>query len=775
LAEGASMHGIRLSPDDRRLYVTAAGSAMMCYDIGKDGRLGTSMQITLRNANERAREGKVIAKRRASFPNGLAITADGRTAYVCLSIGNSLAIVDLASGKMTGEIEVGVAPYDVLLSADGRTAYVSNWGGRRTKDGDHIALSAGTPTLVDAHGVAASGTIGVVDLKTKKMTAEIDVGLHPSAMVLSHDGKTLFVANANSDTVSEIDLTSRKVVRSIGVRPDASLPFGSAPNALALSADGKTLFAANGGNNAVAVLDLDSGKPRGFIPAGWYPGALAIDGDKLFVVNVKGVGSRDASRVKSGWSSHYSQGTINRVTIPDAPTLEKYTKQALADAHVPESLRAAEKAASNVPPVPIPNHVGEPSKIEHVIYVIKENRTYDQFLGDMKQGNGSPDLCVFGRKVTPNHHAIAEQFALLDNYYCNGVVSADGHQWATQGDVADGIEKTFGGFTRSYPFQGDDPLAFVSSGFLWQAALAHGLSFRNYGEMSGGRTEPPGASFTQIYKDLHAGGKMKFSTVVSIVELRKYTCMDYPGWNLAIPDAVRLNIFLKEFRQFQAKGELPNLITLYLPSDHTRGTTPNTPTPQAMIADNDLAVGKVVEAASHSRFWPSTCIFVIEDDPQAGFDHVDGHRSICLVASPYTRRHAVISAFYNQTSILHTMELILGLPAMNQLDAMAPVMRECFTDEADLTPYVAVPNEIPLDQMNGKLQTLNSDARHWAEASLAQKFDEPDQIDDETFNRVLWFAAKGTAAYPADLAGPHGRGLGRLGLKLNSSAPKDDD
>jgi hypothetical protein len=462
----------------------------------------------------------------------------------------------------------------------------------------------------------------------------------------------------------------------------------------------------------------------------------------------------------------------------------KYTAQVRVDARVPEALAAAEKGQAGVAPAPVPERVGEPSVFEHVIYVIKENRTYDQVLGDVAAGNGDSSLCIFGKHVTPNHHALAEQFVLLDNFYCNGVLSADGHQWAVEGHVADGVEKSFGGWTRSYPFPGDDPLAFVSSGFLWDNALLHGQSFRNYGEMGLAKPVPANATFTDIYQDfVNRGGRISYKLTTAIDELRRYTCPTYPGWNLVIPDAVRAEVFLGELKQFERDGRMPNLVIVYLPSDHTRGTTPGAPTPAAMVADNDLALGKVVEGISRSRFWPKTCVFVIEDDPQNGFDHVDGHRSLCLVASPYTKRHAVVSEFYNQTSVLHTMELMLGLPAMNQMDAMAPVMRGCFSDGPDLIPFTALPNEIPLDQLNPPAKALRGPALHWAQESLAQRMDQPDLADENTLNRILWHARRGDATYPAEFAGPHGRGLAKLRLKLRprgeaggrGSEPDDGD
>jgi YVTN family beta-propeller protein len=615
-----------------------------------------------------------------------------------------------------------------------------------------------------------SGTVSVVDLSVKKSVAEIPVGLHPSDLQRSADGATLYVANANSDSVSVIDTASRKVIETINVRPDASLPFGSVSNSLTLSDDGKTLFVANGGNNAIAVVSLGAkSSVRGFVPAGWYPGAVVSDGKNLYVANIKGVGSRNPRKQESdGWRVNQFLGTVNKVAIPTASELAGYTQRAMSDARVPQSLRAWEKAQSGVESTPVPKHVGEPSVFEHVVCVIKENRTYDQVLGDMPRGNNDPNLCVFGKEIAPNHHALAEQFVLLDNFYCNGVVSADGHAWVTEGNAGDYWEKSFGGFTRIY-FQGD-PLTVSSSGFIWDNALLHNLSFRNYGEKVFPETE---AKFVDIYDDfVHHTGKVKLNFPMSFEVLRPYTCPDYPGWNLRIPDVLRMQAFLKEFAEYEKKGDWPNLVMVYLPQDHTAGVNPNFPAPAAMVADNDLALGQLVEAISHSKFWPTTCIFVIEDDPQAGFDHVDGHRSLCLVASPYTKRQQTVSAFYNQTSVLHTMEQMLGLPPMNQMDAMAPLMSECFTDTADLRPYGALKNNIPLDQMNTPKARLEGAGREFAELSEKQDLDMPDQIDDDAFNRVIWFATKPNEPYPAALAGAHGRGLKSLHLTLDG---KDDD
>lgn len=766
--EGSSMHGLAVSHDGSRVYLTTAGGLLSEAEVKADGSVAWKRQISLPGTGK------------SSYPCGIALSADGQHAYVALSRKNSLAVVDLKDGKLVMEIPVGVAPFDVVL--DGNTAYVSNWGGRRPNDGERTAKSSGTDTLVDERGIASSGTIAKIDLAAQKVVAEVAVGLHPSDLALQRDATSLYAANANSDTVSVIDTKTFRVIETILVRPDETLPFGSITCGLALSDDGRMLFAANGGNNAVAVIALGTKSVvQGFIPAGWFPGAVATDGRHVFIANIKGEGSRQKQPERSGWHVKWHRGTVSRVALPTAAELTTYTAQVRADALVPQSLRAFEKAQTGLAPVPIPARTGEPSVFEHVVYVLKENRTYDQVFGDIKRGNGDSSLCIYGRDVTPNHHALAEQFALLDNYYCNGVLSADGHQWATQGITTDYQEKTFGGWARSYDF-GSDPLAFAPTDFIWDNALLHGLSFRNYGEFAWPSVVPGSAKWLDMYT-----GKATFTQSVSVASLRRYSAPNYPGWNLKIPDSLRMDRFLEEFHQFEKTGNWPNLIFIYLPQDHTSGKSANAPTPRAHVADNDLALGRLVEAISKSRFWPKTCIFVNEDDPQDGFDHVDGHRSLCLVVSPYTKRGAVVSKFYNQTSVLHTIERILGLPPMNQFDAAAPTMEDCFTAKPDLTPYTALKNNIPIDEYaSGAKPSINEPSGPDRKAPVpipasphtSVDFDlsRPDRINDDAFNRLLWLDAKGPdVPYPAHLAGAHGRGLKALGLRLDATSRKDDD
>ncbi len=766
---GGSMHGIAVNRDGSRVYATTAQNILWEGQVSpRDDKVSWGRQIELPGPKSRGN----------SHACGIALSPDEKTAYVCLSRNNSLGVVDLDSAKLVKEIPVGVSPFDVILSPNVEQAYVSNWGGRHPKSGERTAKSSGTDTLVDERGIASSGTVSIVDLKQELEVAQVQTDLHPSDLELSADGRMLYVANANSDTVTVIDTVARRAIHTISVRPDASLPFGSAPNALALSKDGKTLYVANGGNNAVAVIRIGKAKQekpqvKGFIPTGWYPGGVVTDQEHVYIANIKGLGSRNKDQNQSGWHVYWYLGTVNKVKTPSDAVLKQYTAQVYADTRVPQILRAWEKTQSPKKPVPVPKQFGDPSVFDHVVYIIKENRTYDQVFGDMPKGNNDPCLCIFGREVTPNHHALAEQFVLLDNYYCNGVNSADGHSWATEGNVTDHLEKSFGGFTRSYTF-GDDPLTYSSSGFIWDNVILHGLSFRNYGEMDYAEPIPKELTFKDIYEDFRSGSwKIRFSQNIGIENLRRYSYREFPGWNMKIPDVLRAEIFLKELKEYEEKGGFPNFVIVYLPQDHTSGTSPGWPTPRAHVADNDLALGRAVEGISKSRFWPKTCIFVIEDDPQNGFDHVDGHRSVCLVISPYTKRGALVSDFYNQTSVLHTMERILGLPPMNQMDAMAPVMSECFTEKPDFKPYTALPNQIRLDEMNKEAAQLNTKELHWAKKSLEQNFEIIDGPDDDTLNRILWHWAKGVdTPYPAHLAGAHATGLTALNLIL---VPEQED
>ena len=765
---GGSMHGMAIDSSGTRLWATNAQSNMHEASIAKDGSIAWTRKVALPGPGG---EGH-------SHSTGIAVKADGSIAYVCQSRNNSLAVVDLIEGKRIGEIAVGVAPYDVILSADEQRVFVSNWGGRRADADDLTADSSGTKVIVDERGVAASGCVSIIDLTDHQDSRQqiVDTGLHPSDMVLTADGSTLYVACVNSDRVDIIDTATATISGSIATRPMKHLPFGSLPNALALDEAEQRLYVANGGNNAVAVIDLSAqNKILGFIPAGWFPGALAIADGQLSIASVKGVGSRSGDPEPKGWSVYWYRGTVNQVSTPDRKELKTMTAQVLLDNRTQHAFRSNTMRGSGGTPRPVPRKLGEPSVFDHVVYIIKENRTYDQVFGDIERGNGDPSLCIFGEEITPNHHALADEFVLLDNYYCNGVNSSDGHSWTTEGIVTDHLEKSFGGFTRSYTF-GDDPLTYSSAGFIWDRVLMAGLSFRNYGEFDYAEPIPSGLSFQAIYDDFIRGEKkVQFSQKIGVARMKEYSCRAYPGWNMRIPDVLRADVFLEELKGFSKDGGFPNFSVVYLPQDHTTGTTAGAHTPRAHMADNDLAIGRIVEGISNSPFWEKTCIFIIEDDPQNGFDHVDGHRSLCLVVSPYSRRGGeVIHDFYNQTSVLHTMTRILGVAPLTQLSAMMPVMDNCFTSKPDLAPYRARPATIALDEANPAKSALGEKQLHWALASEAEPFHMFDMADEDTLNRILWHAQMGVdTPYPDAFAGAHGKGL--EGLELILTGDDDDD
>lgn len=680
-----------------------------------------------------------------AYPGGFAIDEQRGYIYVTLNSNNSVGMVNMKTGKFEAHVPVGVAPYSVIIKGD--KIYVTNWGGRLAVKSDKTAMSAGTAVVVDPNtGIASSGTVSVIDLKSRRVIKEIKVHLHPSGMVLHPDGSRLYVANANSDLISVINTQTDEVIKDINPKPMAELPFGSAPNALAISRDGKTLYVANGGNNLVAVIDLTTDMVKGLIPVGWYPGAVVLskDGSKIFVANTKGVGGRYLNPGAKGYKSNDHLGSVSFIPVPSKDVLEEYTVKAASNMRLPMITQTMKLEQVKEKIVPVPTKPGEKSVFKHVLYIIKENKTYDQVFGGLKQGNGDSSLCQFGRDVTPNHHALAESFVLLDNTYCNGVLSADGHQWTNEGYVTDYLEKSFGGFIRSYPYKGDDPLAFASSGFIWDNVIKKGLTFRNYGEFVDAEIEPKNVSWSQMYKEYKNNTKnVTIKAKSKLHTLEPYNCPTFPGFTGRIPDVYRAREFIKELNAYEAKGELPNFMMMLLPNDHTVGVNENSPTPSAAVADNDLALGQIVEAVSKSKFWKETAIFVIQDDPQSGLDHVDGKRTVALCISPYTKRGEVISTHYNQNSVLRTIELILGLPPMSQFDLVATPMVDCFIDKPNFTSYKALPNQIPLDQMNPKLSSLKGRQLYWAKKSMEMPLEEMDEAEDDELNKIIWYAVRG--------------------------------
>jgi YVTN family beta-propeller protein len=749
-----SYTGLIFSPDGSRIYLSNVNGDIKVFHVSRAGQVSGLFSIPLPAAN--------APNRKEEIPAGLAISRDGRRLYVVLNLSNRLAEIDTATGEMLRSWPVGVAPYDVVLVSE--KAYVSNWGGR-LPDSDSLTGPAGQGTRVrvdPVRHIASEGSVSVIHLNQQTPVSQIMVGLHSSGIASSPDGRHVVVANAGSDTLSVIDTRTDKVIETIWAKPSPADLFGASPNALAFNPAGDTLFVANGTQNAIAVfrfLPVES-KLLGLIPVGWFPGAVAYDTTRhrLVVANIKGVGSTRGLQVERAgqFNTYQYHGTLSLVPVPEAKELASLTRQVLNNYRYPLLKEARQPARPNQAARPIPKRVGEPSVFDHVVYIIKENRTYDQVLGDIPEGNGDPSLCVFGARITPNQHKMVRQFVLLDNIYCSGILSADGHQWSDSAFATDYMEKSFAGFPRSYPDGMEDnnvdALAYAPSGFIWDNAIALGKSLRVYGEFAitetswvvPGKKDSP--SFLDYYRDfVDQTHLINISSRPGIESLRPYINTQTVGWDMGIPDVFRAAQFIKELRAYERKGEFPNLIIICLPNDHTSGTKAGSPTPAAQVADNDLAFGQIVEAISHSPFWGKTCIFAIEDDPQNGWDHVSGFRTTAYVISPYTRRNTVVNTQYNQTSILRSIELILGLPPMNQIDATATAMSDCFTDVPDFTPYEVMPTNVPLDQMNPDPKKIsNATLRKDAIASARLPLEEVDRCPEDVLNRILWRAMKGT-------------------------------
>jgi DNA-binding beta-propeller fold protein YncE len=756
-----SYTGLVFSPDGRRLFMSNVHGSVKVFLVAGDAISPShSIQLPPANAPERARE----------IPSGLAVSADGTTLYVCGNLSNRLFEIDAGTGDVRRSFDVGVAPYDVALV--GGKAFVSNQGGRRPAAGDLTGPAGkGTRVRVDpVRHIASEGSVSVVDLDTAAVR-EVLVGLHASALAVSPDGRHVVCANSAGDTLSILDATTGDVVDTAWTKRTPAELFGAMPNALAFAPDGARLYVCNGAQNAVAVMAWEPGEKggttlAGLIPVGWHPGAVVVDAarGRLAVANIKGLPQKPKPRgATEGYNSHHYHGSVSILPIPaaaDLPPLSERVARNLRAAAIREALAAPRPGQ---PPRAIPERIGEPSLIEHVVYVIKENRTYDQVLGDVPEGNGRPELCIFGAEITPNQHALAREFVLLDNAYCCGILSADGHNWSTSAVATNYLERSFAGFPRSYPDGMEDAdadaIAWSPAGFLWDNAVKHGKTIRNYGEFMMPRVRwkdparPGRPDFAACFAAWQAGperGDVVFASEPAVESLRGCSPLDCVGWDMSVPDQFRADFVIRELAEYERRGSYPNLVIICLPQDHTSGTDPRCPTPAACVADNDLAFGRIVEALSKSRFWPKMAIFAIEDDPQDGWDHVSGYRTTVYLAGPHVKRGAVVNTRYNTTSILRTIGQILGLPPLNQFDASATPMTDCFTDVADLTPFTARPAAVPLDRMNPDPKAiLDPLLRAGAVASMAMNFREVDKAPEDALNRVLWHAMKGAAAaYP---------------------------
>jgi DNA-binding beta-propeller fold protein YncE len=726
LSDGAAYRGAVWSPDGSKLYVSVSEGYVQELSL-TDRKLtpGRRITFTQKPGDENPR------------PGGLVITRDGTHLIAALADRNAVAEVDLGTYQVVHEYPVQNIPFAVRLTGDERRIVVSNWGGRPVEEGDDQAESGNAAIVVDSHGAAASGTVSILD-RASGQTTNIPVGLHPTDIVIHNDHA--FVADAASDAVTDIDLQTNHVARTIPVKWGALHLFGAMPDALAVH--GNTLYVCAGGDNAVAEVDLASGAARGFRPAGYFPVSIALSSDahKAYVLNTKGNGSvRRTVRGQIG-NAHDFQGSVSILDLQ--ADLGKATETVAKDNMWRENYAALH-----------PNLAVYNGAIKHVLYIIKENRTYDEVLGDIPKGNGMPRLCDLGEAITPNAHALVNQFTLFDNAYVTGTNSADGHQWSTQALANDYLEHFYTGY-RTYPDDGDCAMSISAAGAIWDAALRKGRTLKDYGEFCDDEL----AVFTPIPKDwndvwqdrIHHTHRYQFHVGTRVASLRPYVHPRVVYWPLLQSDQQRADIFIGDYQRMSRERRVPNLMLLTLPCDHTEGRDPKYPKPQCMVADNDLALGRVVEAVSHSAEWKDTCIFVIEDDAQSGPDHVDGHRTVYMAISPYVRRGFVDSSMETTLSMIKSIELMLGLDPMNRFDGLTPPITNCFTDSADLSGYKAVPNRTPIDIMNPSLAAQSGKERYWTQRSLALDWSGPDRANPEVLNRVLWHSLHGMdVPYPA--------------------------
>jgi YVTN family beta-propeller protein len=716
-----SFYGLKFSGDGKTLYASG-GNDNWILVYGTD-------------YNKLILKDSIIMGRKLKdkiSPVGIEIDDNRHLLYVVTKEDNSLYTIDLLTKHIVNKVKLGNEAYTCVLSPDHQKLYISVWGGRK---------------------------VDVYNTLSRQLTDSINVSYNPNELILDKKGTRLFVANAGDNSVSVIDTKTNKVTEVLNAALYPNSPIGSVSNGLAISANGKTLYIANADNNALAVFDISrqgNSISKGFIPVGWYPTNVRLVDKKLFVSNGKGFTSfpdpegpnptspktktglhTGEEKVKSSnlqYIGNLMQGTMSIIDEPGDEQLAEYSAQVYKNTPY---VKARELNPGGEPGNPIPMMVGGASPIKHVFYILKENRTYDQVFGDIKEGNGDSTLVLFGEKYTPNEHKLVKEYVLLDNFYVDAEVSQDGHQWSTAAHANDYIEKTW---PTAYSGRGDGggamgvkKIANEKDGFIFDLCFRHNVSYRTYAEGVGNR---PG-----------------------MTNIKGHYCTKYDQFDLNIRDTVRYREWRDDFDSLVAKNAVPafNMIGFY--DDHTFGLTAGKPTPFASVADNDKAVGLFIEHLSHSPIWKESAVFIVEDDAQNGPDHVDAHRSTALVISPYTKRQFVDHTMYSTTSMLRTIELILQLPPMSQYDAAATPMWRSFTAKPDLTPFTSAPLNIDLDQKNPK-QTKA------ALKSAMLDFNQPDKIDDKLFNKILWKGIKGeNAIVPA----PHRSAF------IKAAGDKDDD
>ena len=641
---------------------------------------------------------------------GISVDEKQQMLYAVTQLNNSLYTFDLKEKKVTDQFPLGGEGYECMLSNDGKTLFITCWGCNK---------------------------VNLFDTRSQQMTGWIPVGDNPNDMCQSRNGKYLYVANANDNSVSVISLEEKRVIEVLNSALYPDSPIGSTPNSVALSDDNKTLYIANADNNCLAVFDVSNpGKSssKGFIPTGWYPTCVRVINNTIYIANGKGLTSKanpygPSPLSKKEQVEHHKEmtnknmkvqyigglfrGTLQAVSIPTDDQMGIYSSSVYNNTPYHKE---KEMISTGEDGNPIPQRVGEPSPIKYVFYIIKENRTYDQVLGDIPEGNGDPKLVLFGENVTPNLHAIAKQFVLLDNFYVDGEVSADGHNWTMGAYATDYLEKnwptSYGGRGGYYPGEGDRKTANNKDGFLWDYCNRLGVSYRTYAEFISDDNTP------------------------NLPVLEDHFCPTYSHWDLSVRDTVRFNQWKNDFDKLLAEGKVPQLNTIRFGNDHTEGLRIGRPTPKAHAADNDLACGLFVDHLSHSPIWNESVVIILEDDAQNGPDHVDAHRTTAYIAGGFVKQGFVDHTMYSTSSALRTMELILGLPPMSQYDAAAEPMWRCFNQTAIHPPFKSVPNQVDLNLKN---------TEETAMSRLSEKFDfsKEDRIPDGQFNEVIWAAIHG--------------------------------
>jgi YVTN family beta-propeller protein len=785
-SRAGSFTGITYSADGKTLFFSQDDNHVVIANVNPDtGLLTNGQNVELPEPPP----GRPYRKANAINPGGIAVSGDGKRAYVVLNVPNTLGVIDMAASpaKLIAQIPVGNAPNSVVIHD--KYAYVSNEGGRPATSGDFTNNSDGTPIVVDPKDAfAITGTVSVVDLSAGKEVKTVNVGLHPAGMTIS--GTHLYVANAYSDSMSVVDLTTNEVVRTINLSvPIAGGFFGSGPNGITVTDDGHA-YVTLGQANAVAVVNLqgrDQHPVIGYIPTGYFPTSIAYDKaqKQLAVADDKGLGTHVPARSGglSGFNTHQDAGTVNLIPLPNANQLARYSKQVFDNNHwnLTTNIEVGpEYVDAHAKPVAVPKHIGEPSIIKHVFLIIKENRTYDQILGDVPWGNGDPSLALFASAV-PNQHEFIKRFPLLDNVYAPSRQSADGHPWIGMSGSFYSNDILSPDWIRSYPGgNSDDALTYTPKGFLWTAAEAKGLTARLYGEWSNGAKIAKKADGTNYnWSDFYSTAMCKegkaprsscivpddaISVTSEIPSAAKIMDPHYPNFNLTIPDQYRMDYWIPEFQRLDAADQVPNLTILWLPNDHTAGTTKGQPYPINYQADNDLALGRLVEAISHSKVWAQSAIFVEEDDSQGGVDHVDGHRQPVFVISPYTvapqasGQGKAIHTTYTAENINRTIENILGMRPLTQFDLVASPMFDAFQDTPNLTPYDHLAAVIPLDRgpnlPANKTTAYTPMQKAWLKATaevMKGKYDKADAVDPNFLNHVTWYSGTGwTRPYPGE-------------------------